>query len=60
MELAILIPSILDQECIQKFVEKTKQEIKESGKEFVPTPLTEEDWQRIGEETAEILSKYRK
>ena len=43
-----------------KFVEKTKQEIKESEKEFVPIPLTEEDWQRIGEETAEILSKYRK
>ena len=43
-----------------RFSEKTKEEIKESEKGFVPTPLTEEDWQRIGEETAEILSKYRK
>ena len=29
MELAILIPSILDQECIQKFVKKTKKHILE-------------------------------
>ena len=43
-----------------RFSEKTKQEIKESGKEFVPTPLTEEDWQRIGEETMKGIVENEK
>ena len=43
-----------------RFSEKTKQEIKESGKEFVPTPLTEEDWQRISEETMKGIVENEK